>query len=177
MARINKIRTLKLFNQMRKTGEEIIKNPDRLRDLLNEAREVMEGKGSGPLAEIVDELKLLWSMLNDYRTGKYRKVPVRTIVSIAGVLLYLVSPIDVIPDFIPVIGMMDDIFIVNFVFQQLRKDLEAYRGWKLEDLRKGQTLASDGDLRDYINVEFEPVGADEPIAPDEAGPGAGRGAK
>lgn len=156
MARINKIRTLKLFSQMRKTGEEIIKNPDRFRELLNEAREVMEGKGSGPLKDIADQLRLLWSMLNDYRTGKYRKVPVRTIVSIAGVLLYLVSPLDAIPDFVPVIGMLDDIFIVNFVWKQLSRDLDDYRSWKI-DSRAAAGLTDPDVPEEYITAEFEPL--------------------
>ena len=165
MPRINKQRTLKLFNQMRRTGEEIIKNPDRFGELLGQARDAIEGKGSGPLKDIVDELKLFWAMLNDYRRGRYRKVPVRTIVSIAGVMIYLISPLDAIPDFLPGIGMLDDIFIVNFVWRQLRSDLEDYRSWKLEDLSHAP-----GDLEDvptgYITAEYDVIDRESPDQAD-----------
>jgi uncharacterized membrane protein YkvA (DUF1232 family) len=55
------------------------------------------------------ELCLLYFAFKDYRTPFYAKIP-----AIAG-LLYLISPIDFIPDFIPVIGYLDDIIIVPFL--------------------------------------------------------------
>ncbi len=130
MPRLNKQRALQMFGQMYAKAEDIVKDPDRFKTMLKDARAVMEGKGQGPLQEIADKLKLLLSMLNDYRNGDYTKLPLRTVLTIAGALLYLISPADVIPDFIPFIGMIDDIFIINFVWKQLSKDLAAYELWK-----------------------------------------------
>lgn len=153
--RVSKARSIKIFNDMIGKAEEIIKNPDRFKSMLKDAREVMEGKGSGPLQDIANRLKLLWMMLNDYRKGEYRRLPIRTVLSIVGVFLYLISPLDAIPDFIPWFGMIDDVFIVNFVWKQLTQDLEDYRNWRL--LKSDQPLSAPGYEvpQSYINVEFE----------------------
>lgn len=157
MARINKLRTIRLYQQMIKKAEEIIRNPERFKTMLTEARDVLDGKGSGPLREIADQLKLLLAMLNDYRTGAYRKIPARTIASVAGVILYLISPLDVIPDFVPVIGMIDDVFIVNFVWRQLTKDLTQYREWRALTRETRGVTGPDGTPQAYVNADFEPV--------------------
>lgn len=157
MARINKVRAFKLFNEMKKKAEEVIKNPELFKKMLADAREVLEGKGSGPLKDIADQIKLLLGMLNDYRIGSYRKVPVRTILSIAAAVLYLISPIDAIPDFIPVVGMLDDIFIINFVWKQLGKDLMDYKLWRLENKEGKKVITPEGEVREYITTDFEPI--------------------
>ena len=157
MPRINKIRTFKFFNDMKKKAEEVVKNPELFKKMLVDAREVLEGKGSGPLKDIADQIKLLLGMLNDYRVGAYRKVPLRTILSIAGAILYLISPIDAIPDFIPVIGMMDDIFVINFVWKQLSKDLLDYKLWRSENAEGRKIITPEGEVREYVTADFKPV--------------------
>lgn len=157
MARFNKIRTIRLFMQMAKKAESIIKNPDEFRLMIKDARDALEGKGDGPLTEIAGRLKMLLAMLNDYRLGRYRKIPVRTIVSIAGVMLYLTSPLDAVPDFIPVIGMIDDIFVINFIWKQLSQDLERYHAWKTEQADDPVVEIPDGTKKEYISADFETI--------------------
>lgn len=60
------------------------------------------------LHKYLADIKLYFQMLGDVFTGKYKKVPVGTIAAIVGTLLYVLSPIDFIPDFIPVVGYLDD---------------------------------------------------------------------
>jgi uncharacterized membrane protein YkvA (DUF1232 family) len=52
------------------------------------------------------------------------------IVSLAGALIYLVSPLDLIPDWVPMAGLVDDAAMLAFVFQLSKVDLNAYRRWK-----------------------------------------------
>lgn len=147
MARLNKKRTLSLFGQMYTKAEDIIKDPDRFKNMLKDAREVLDGKGSGQLKEIIDKIKLFLSMLNDYRNGIYTELPLRSVLSIGGALLYLISPADIIPDFIPLIGMIDDIFIINFVWNQLRRDLDKYSLWKRGLSESSKTVIMPGEMK------------------------------
>lgn len=51
-------------------------------------------------------MNLLWGLVKDPR------VPLSLKAALAGVLAYVVSPIDLIPDFIPLIGQMDDLVLL-----------------------------------------------------------------
>jgi len=65
------------------------------------------------VAEVVDlvrrlpmYIRLIWALLRD------RRVPVAQKLILAGIVGYLVLPIDLIPDFVPVLGQLDDIAVV-----------------------------------------------------------------
>lgn len=130
MPRIDETRILKLFNKMYNKAEEIIKDPSRFKTMLKDAGDMIEGTREGPLKDIASEVRLLINMLRDYRSGEYTRLPRRTLLSVTAALIYLISPVDFIPDFIPLVGVVDDIFVLNFVWKQVRKDLEDYAFWR-----------------------------------------------
>ena len=82
------------------------------------------------LSEYKDEVALVFSMLKDYASGKYTKVPWRTIAVLVGSLAYVLTPIDLIPDFIPVIGWSDDCLALAGALAFAKMDLEEYKAWK-----------------------------------------------
>ena len=82
------------------------------------------------LSEYKDEVALVFSMLKDYVSGKYTKVPWRTIAVLVGSLAYVLAPIDLIPDFIPVIGWSDDCLALAGALAFAKMDLEEYKAWK-----------------------------------------------
>lgn len=84
----------------------------------------------GDLEGVWAKLVLLFAVSKDYVNGSYTEIPKRSIVAIVGGLLYFLSPIDVIPDFVPALGFIDDIYILNLVYRQVLKDLEKYKAWK-----------------------------------------------
>ena len=69
-------------------------------------------------------------MLKDFFTKKYIEVPVGTITAIAGSLLYVLSPIDIIPDFILGVGYIDDAAIITLCMNFVKSDLEKYKKFK-----------------------------------------------
>ena len=82
------------------------------------------------LAPFEQDGKLLVAMIDDFATGSYRNIPFYSMaVGVAG-LLYLIDPVDVIPDFIPNIGYVDDAQVLDISFEMIRTDIDAYRSWK-----------------------------------------------
>ncbi len=75
-----------------------------------------------------DDFLLLFKMITD----KDFKMKSKTKMVIAGALAYLVFPIDIIPDFIPIIGFLDDIFVLNFVKNAIADEIERYKEFKGE---------------------------------------------
>lgn len=78
---------------------------------------------------------LLFAVSKDYVNGDYTEIPKRSIIAIVGGLVYFLSPIDVVPDFVPVLGFIDDIFVLNLVYKQVLKDLEKYKIWKESQIK------------------------------------------
>jgi len=85
----------------------------------------------GTVADIQD----LISMLNDYCLGKYRKPPFTVIAAAIVILAYAASPIDIIPDQLPIIGAIDDLFVAKLLIDFcVDYELERYRAWRDDEV-------------------------------------------
>ena len=88
------------------------------------------GKARGPLEKFAQNIKLLFSLVKDYVNGSYKEVPWITIAAIVGSLIYIFSPIDLIPDFIPFLGLTDDAAVLALCLKGIVNDLAKYQAWK-----------------------------------------------
>lgn len=113
-----------------KKGTKKITEQDIIKVLNNE--NIIEEKitSSSNFKKIINEIKLFISIIKDYINGNYKEVPFWTIGAITFSLLYLLSPIDFIPDFIPIIGYIDDVLILTTCYKMIKKDMDKYRLWK-----------------------------------------------
>lgn len=76
------------------------------------------------------QVKLAFEMLKDYKQKKYKNVPWKAIAMIVTALVYFLNPIDLIPDFMGVIGFTDDAIVLAFVFKSIRDELVKYCDWR-----------------------------------------------
>ncbi|TYC55447.1 DUF1232 domain-containing protein [Marinobacter sp. BW6] len=102
-----------------------------LETLLDRQRSIEDKvKDSGKLARFSSDIKLMFSMIRDYWHGNYRSVPWKTIAAVAGALLYVLNPLDVIPDLIFGFGLIDDAGVVALCLKLVESDLLRYAAWK-----------------------------------------------
>ena len=92
------------------------------------------------LERYTNDLLLLISLVKDYYQGNYRNIPYKTISAGVVGLLYLINPIDIIPDFIPFIGQIDDVLVLKFCLKLMEKDLVKYKTWKNEQTASKEML-------------------------------------
>ncbi|MBQ9647834.1 MAG: DUF1232 domain-containing protein [Oscillospiraceae bacterium] len=69
-------------------------------------------------------------MVKSYTRKEYTDVPVGTIIGIVCAFLYVVSPLDMIPDFIPIIGLADDAAVLAFCISMVQSDVDDYLEWR-----------------------------------------------
>ncbi len=85
------------------------------------------------IGDTIGDVQDLISMLHDYYHGSYKKVPAVVMLGTAVIVAYLVSPFDLIPDNVPLLGFIDDALIINLVIQLcIDKELDRYRTWRTE---------------------------------------------
>lgn len=72
----------------------------------------------------------LCDMLIDSINGAYKTIPYSSLVMVVIAILYAVSPIDILPDAIPLAGLVDDAAILKIVLDTIRNDIDTYATWK-----------------------------------------------
>ena len=86
-------------------------------------------KKASRLGKHIETFQLMWSLLQDYRAGNYTAILWKFIAAIGFAMIYLVSPLDVIPDFL-VLGFVDDAAVFGLVVSAFQSELEKYKEWK-----------------------------------------------
>lgn len=118
----------------RSTGRagRILQNPERLYHLLrNVVTKAKSDDGNDLLAKIKNKLSLAVSLVRNYASGEYRDVSRTSILSVVVALIYFVSPIDLIPDFVPMLGFADDLALLTFVLGKLGDEMEKFQLWQM----------------------------------------------
>ena len=82
------------------------------------------------LGEYWEEVKWAYSMIKDYAKGDYKKVPWRTIAILVASIAYVLTPFDLVPDFIPIVGWSDDCFALAGALAFGKMDIDEYKAWK-----------------------------------------------
>jgi uncharacterized membrane protein YkvA (DUF1232 family) len=85
---------------------------------------------TGFLQRIIRDAGLAVSLLRDYRHGSYRLVPGYSLLAIVLALLYICSPLDFVPDFLPLVGLVDDTLVAVFCLSLVERDLRVYEQWQ-----------------------------------------------
>ncbi|MGI4821754.1 MAG: YkvA family protein [Janthinobacterium lividum] len=103
----------------------IVGKPFKVITILNEAADKLADKNSkdNKFKQLFDVALTLVRMVRNYVKGDYRGIETSTIVSGIAVLLYVISPIDLVPDFIPVLGFLDDLAIISWFMDKFRLEL------------------------------------------------------
>ena len=82
------------------------------------------------MTRLFQDLRMLIPLIKDYWKGTYRDISVKSIVIFVVALAYIISPIDLIPDYIIGLGQIDDAVILGLSLYFLEKDLMKYKQWK-----------------------------------------------
>jgi len=115
-----------------------------LKTLLDRQKAIEEKvRDSGRLNRFSTDIKLMFSLIRDYWYGHYRAIPWKSIAAVAGALLYVLNPLDLIPDLIFGFGLVDDAGVVALCLKLVESDLHRYAAWKeLRESDPGQPAKS-----------------------------------
>lgn len=89
------------------------------------------------------DLKLLQELAVATLRGHYRELDPKALLAVVAALLYFLSPLDVIPDWLPGVGLLDDLAVLAWVVRHWQAELDAFKRWRDHqgvDLRQSLTL-------------------------------------
>lgn len=122
-------RVLKIFRQ----AMCMINEQSQVKELLWQVSQKLQKiNGSNKqINELMDLIQLFLRMIKKSLAGEYSAFSHKTLLSLVFGLLYFVTPMDVVPDFIPLLGFSDDLSIVYFIIKNFKLDIEAFKVWEL----------------------------------------------
>ena len=105
-------------------------NPAALRKLFEEARRKMGSVPKTPFKELWAYLQAMLRLIRAYYRGDYRQINVGNLVIIIAAIIYVLDPWDLIPDWIPGVGFVDDATVLAFAVQKTRQTLDDFTAWE-----------------------------------------------
>lgn len=109
-------------------AEKVLNDPDELEKTLRRLEEKLKTVpvAGGPLSNV----PVMISLVRSYISQDYPNIPIGTIVAVVSALLYFLSPIDLIPDFTPLVGYVDDTGVVAACLALAQSDIDEYKAWR-----------------------------------------------
>ena len=126
----------KIIKGLSSKATSIYMDNDKLRDLLTRTKKKVEGNKE--LRSLFDDIRILIELIKDYRKGEYKELSKNSIILVIISLVYLVNPIDIIPDFL-LGGFVDDAAVIAYVLKKITTEITAYKEW-----RKSKVSYNDG---------------------------------
>ena len=119
-------KALQMLRQFNKEAKSYLKDNERLGYLLKEVLTIAKGRGG----KLWEDIQLLVRLVRASANGKYTGVSVQTLAVIVASILYFISPLDLIPDFIPGVGYVDDAAVIAWVLRSIAEELDDFRRWE-----------------------------------------------
>ncbi len=139
------------FDNIKRKFEEkandIYGDNDKLKKLLESVMETVEGNKQ--IMEIWGDLKSMIGLLIDWVKGDYKDLSKGSAIMIIIAFLYLINPLDIIPDFL-FAGYIDDIAVIGIVFKKLSEEIDRYRAWKAINTYNKTSSSKD----DFIEIKL-----------------------
>ena len=123
-------------------AQEILDDPAKIDSLLAELQEKTKDL-PGTVGSALVNIPTMASMVKSYVTKEYTEISPKVIVSVVSAFLYLVKGRDIIPDSIPIVGMLDDVAVITVAMKLCEPELEAFKQWQKTGVVSSSTSAAD----------------------------------
>lgn len=111
-------------------AEQIAGEDGKLKRLLKNVGERLNAVSHNPKVQAALEPILVFKrMIQAHRSGQFKVSP-KTLGLIVLGLVYFVAPLDIIPDFLPVLGFADDLSVLIAIFNSVKHEVEAFLDWE-----------------------------------------------
>ena len=118
------------FAQAMKSAKSYVEDPQRMRALFQEAAKEAASLPRDPFKETWPYFQTMLRLIRAYYQGDYRNIADSTLVVIIAAIIYVVNPLDLIPDAIPALGFLDDATVLALAVRRTRQTLDDFMAWE-----------------------------------------------
>lgn len=121
-----------LVRRIFERSKDFINNNEKVKALLRKAKDKLQvlQEDTEERNVFISNIRLVMRMIQSHFNGTYQSFSNKSLLMLIFSLVYFITPIDLIPDFIPALGFTDDISVLYFVLQSLASDIENYKRWE-----------------------------------------------
>jgi len=122
----------KFFQRAKEKAADIIGDRDKMNDLVSSSKEKLHNINfeDSKISRMAVSLRVMARMVKAFANGQYSELPWKSLLSIVGGLVYFLMPIDLIPDFIPLTGFLDDFTVIMLISGAFKQDIEEFLLWE-----------------------------------------------
>lgn len=126
----------KFFNKAKSRAREMLNNKGRLNQLYKSASEKLENIDVKHIqtSKFSQRLGVMLRLIKSYVNGSYRQVKVQNIILLIAAIIYFVMPLDLIADFIPITGFIDDFTVLLWVYQKVQEEIDEFLEWEQKNI-------------------------------------------
>ena len=112
-------------------AEELLNEPEKLEKFLQKLERKL--KVIPKVGNTLAIVPVMISLIRRYVKKEYTEVPLGTIIAVISALIYILSPIDFVPDAIPGAGYIDDALVITACLKLIGSDVDDYQKWRKEN--------------------------------------------
>ena len=105
-------------------ASEYIHTPEKIQKLIPEIKNYVAKNG---LKDIKDKVYLIIDYLKDISSGKYQDYSAKSLLMLVAGMIYLLAPLDVVPDILPMMGFADDAAVIAWLLKEMNEELDKYK--------------------------------------------------
>lgn len=122
------------FDQSQEKAKKLLEDRDKLDRFLERLEKKL--RHIPVVGGVLSEIPILIALVKAFIEKRYPDVPIGSIIAIVGALIYFLSPIDLMPDFLPAIGLVDDAAVITLSLKLVHDDVKEYKAWREKNQSK-----------------------------------------
>ncbi len=132
----------RFYKKALKSALSLVKNPVKLMGLVDAVSKKAQKYKTTVLKELWHSLSASFRLVKAYAKNEYRKISGQNLLLIIAGMVYFLTPIDAIPDFIINFGLIDDAALLVWILNRVKLEIDTFIAWE-----EGKTAAAHKDAQ------------------------------
>ncbi|NLY44937.1 MAG: DUF1232 domain-containing protein [Tissierella sp.] len=146
-----KINFQEIIKNLNAKANTIYYDNDRLNNLIKNSKKKLENNKA--FSELIGDVKVAMDIIKLYLKGEYTSFSKGNLILIIIGFLYLVNPMDLIPDFV-IGGFIDDAAVFAYILKMIQHEIEEFKVWKAGQVDE-ENIIHDEDVVDEDIIDLD----------------------